>query len=47
MNVLKAIQSLKSNQSVTVEHGVLSRLNDVGGKAVFKMTYPNGSTKED
>ena len=47
MNILKAIQSLAPNQSVTVEHGVLSRLADVGGKAIFKITYPNGSTKED
>lgn len=46
MNILKAIQSLKPNQSITVEHGVRSR-HDVGGKAIFKMTYPNGSTKED
>lgn len=47
MNILKAIQSLKPNQSVTIEHGVLSRLEDTGGKANFKITYPCGSTKED
>lgn len=47
MNILKAIQSLKPNCSVTIEHAVLSRLEDTGGKANFKITYPCGSTKED
>lgn len=46
MNILKAIQTLKDKQSVTVKHGVLSR-HDVGGKAYYTMTYPNGSKKED
>lgn len=46
MNILKAIQKLQPNQSVTVKHGVLSRY-DVGGKAYFTMTYPNGLKKED
>ena len=46
MNILKAVQTLQPNHSVTVKHGVLSRY-DVGGKAYFTMTYPNGSKKED
>lgn len=46
MNILKAIQTLKDKQSVTVKHGVLSR-HDVGGKVYFTMTYPCGSKKED
>lgn len=46
MNILKAIQTLKDKQSVTVKHGLLSR-HDVGGKAYYTMTYPCGSKKED
>ena len=46
MNILEAIQTLKDNQSVTVKHGVLSR-HDVGDKAYYTMTYPNGLKVED
>lgn len=46
MNILKAIQTLKDNQSATVKHGVLSR-QDVGDKAYYVMLYPNGSKVED
>lgn len=46
MNILKAIQTLKDNQSVTIKHAVLSR-HDMSDKAYYTITYPNGSMVED